>query len=151
MILGAGAIGLAGINSCTTESDTELLDQEIAAAEKFFGRTPEELERIEKLNAEQLFTPHELETIGVLSSVILPPREPFGGPIEAGVPDFIEFIGKDMPKLQNILLGGLMWLDHEANTIFGTDFKSTALTQQKELLDTIAYHNPKISSLQNWE
>ncbi len=144
MILGAGAIGLTGIQGCTTEEDAALLDQEIAVAEKYFGRTPEELERIDELNAEQLFNAHELETIGVLSTVILPPKEPFGGPIEAGVPDFIEFIGKDLPKLQNTLLGGLMWLDHQSNSTFGTDFKSTPLEQQKQLLDPIAYHDVEI-------
>ena len=143
LILGTGAISL-GLHACTTESSEALLDQEIAVAETYFGRTPEELERINQLNCEQLFNAHELETIGVLSSVILPPKEPYGGPIEAGVPDFIEFIGKDMPRLQNSLLGGLMWLDHEANTAFGTDFKSTPLTQQKELLDPIAFHDPEI-------
>jgi len=124
IILGTGAIGL-GLQSCKTDAEKALLDQETAVAEAYFGRTPKELERIEKLNAEQLFNPHELETIGVLSEVILPPKDPFGGPIEADVPNFIEFIGKDMPQLQNTLLGGLMWLDHEANTQFGTDFKKS--------------------------
>ena len=143
IILGGGAIGL-GLQSCKTESEDALLNQEIAVAEKYFGRTPEELERIEELNSEQLFNEHELETIAVLSEVILPPKEPFGGPIEADVPNFIEFIGKDMPKLQNTLLGGIMWLDHEANTAFGTDFKSTPLEQQKKLLDPIAYHDSEI-------
>jgi len=143
IILGTGAIGL-GLQSCKTESEEALINQEIASAEKYFGRTPEELERIEELNEEQLFNEHELETIAVLSEVILPPKEPFGGPIEADVPNFIEFIGKDMPQLQNTLLGGLMWLDHEANTNFGTDFKSTPLEQQKQLLDPIAYYDSKI-------
>lgn len=143
IILGTGAIGL-GLQSCKTDAEKALLDQETAVAEAYFGRTPKELERIEKLNAEQLFNPHELETIGVLSEVILPPKDPFGGPIEADVPNFIEFIGKDMPQLQNTLLGGLMWLDHEANTQFGTDFKSTPLEQQKQLLDPIAYYDAEI-------
>jgi len=143
LILGTGAIGL-GLQGCKNVNDDPLLDQEIAVAETYFGRTPEELKRIEALNAEQLFNPHELETIAVLSTVILPPKEPYGGPIEAGVPDFIEFIGKDIPKLQNTLLGGLMWLDHQSNTNFGTDFKSTPIKQQKQLLDPIAYHDPEI-------
>ena len=143
LILGTGAIGL-GLQGCKNVNDDPLLNQEIAVAETYFGRTPEELERIEELNEEQLFNEHELETIAVLSEVILPPKEPFGGPIEADVPNFIEFIGKDMPKLQNTLLGGLMWLDHEANTAFGTDFKSTSLEQQKQLLDPIAYYDAEI-------
>jgi len=143
IILGTGAIGL-GLQSCKTESEEALLDQEIAVAEKYFGRTPEELERIEEINEEQLFNEHELETIAVLSEVILPPKDPFGGPIEADVPNFIEFVGKDMPKLQNTLLGGLMWLDHESISAFGTEFKSTPIEQQKTLLDPIAYYDPEI-------
>lgn len=140
MILGAGALGL-GLHGCATEPDAALEQEIIQPDPLYFGRTPEELERIDKINAEELFNAHELETIGVLSSVILPPKPPHGGPIEAGVPELIEFMGKDQPKMQNILLGGLMWLDHTTNKAFGTNFKSTPLAQQKEILDTICYHD----------
>ncbi|MEM9141390.1 MAG: gluconate 2-dehydrogenase subunit 3 family protein [Bacteroidota bacterium] len=140
MILGAGASAMA-FHGCKTEG-TEVVN-EVAAkeGESYFGRTPEELERIGKLNAETLFNPHEMETITVLSTVILPPREPNGGPVEAGVPEFIEFMGKDIPEMQNTLLGGLMWLDHTSNTQFGAEFKSATLEQQKQILDTICYHD----------
>jgi len=142
MILGAGASALA-FHGCKTDGDSP--NTEIPAAEdtQYFGRTAEELERIDKLNAEQLFNSHEMETISVLSTVILPPKEPHGGPIEAEVPEFIEFIGKDMPEMQTTLLGGLMWLDHKSNTEFQKEFKSASLEQQKEILDTIAYHDPE--------
>ncbi|CAZ97317.1 gluconate 2-dehydrogenase subunit 3 family protein [Zobellia galactanivorans] len=141
MILGAGASALA-FHGCKGEGDgkTEVAVQE-AAQPHYFGRTPKELERIEKLNAERLFNEHEMETIAVLSTVILPPKEPFGGPLEADVPEFIEFIGKDMPDMQNTLLGGLMWLDHRSNTEFGTEFKTATLEQQKQILDTICYRD----------
>ena len=140
---GAGAAGLA-LHGCKTETDTTIAEDISKGADHFFGRTPEELERIEKLNAEQLFNEHELETIAVLSTVILPPKEPHGGPIEAEVPAFIEFIGKDIPDLQITLLGGLMWLDHKSNTDFGIEFKSAALEQQKQILDTIAFHDIEV-------
>ncbi|WP_373518330.1 gluconate 2-dehydrogenase subunit 3 family protein, partial [Pricia sp.] len=104
----------------------------------------EELERIEKLNAEQLFNEHEMETIAVLSTVILPPKEPNGGPIEADVPAFIEFMGKDIPEMQNTLLGGLMWMDHRSNTEFGTEFKSATLEQQKQICDEICWHDLEV-------
>ena len=144
IILGAGASALA-FHGCKTDGE-ERVNQEIPATEdtKYFGRTPEELERIEKLKAEKLFNDHEIETIGVLSSVILPPKEPHGGPIEAEVPAFIEYIGKDMPYMQNTLLGGLMWLDHKSNTDFGKEFKAASLEQQKQILDTICFHDPKV-------
>lgn len=143
MILGAGASALA-FHGCKTEDKTPNEELITSSDTKYFGRTPEELERIEKLNAEQLFNEHELETISVLSTVILPPKEPHGGPIEADVPEFIEFMGKDIPEMQTTLLGGLMWLDHKSNTEFGTEFKTAALEQQKQILDTVCYHDTEI-------
>jgi len=142
IILGAGASALA-FHGCKPDAP-DSAKEAVAAAENtpYFGRTPEELELIEKLNAEQLFTEHEMETIAVLSTVILPPREPNGGPIEAEVPEFIEFMGKDVPELQLTLKGGLMWLDHKSNSDFGTEFKLASLEQQKQILDTICYHDP---------
>ena len=141
IILGAGA-SAAAFYGCRVSNE----EAEIPALEKtnYFGRTPEELERLEKLNAEQLFDAHEMETIGVLSTVILPPKEPHGGPIEAEVPEFIEFMGKDIPELEITLLGGLMWLDHKCNTEFGVEFKSATLDQQKQICDQICWHDPDV-------
>jgi hypothetical protein len=143
IILGAGAAGIA-FHGCKTEGDKATADIEASSDPNFFGRTPEELERIEKLNAETLFNEHEMETIAVLSTVILPPKEPHGGPIEAEVPEFIEFMGKDIPELETTLLGGLMWLDHKCNTEFGVEFKTATLEQQKKILDPIAYHDTEV-------
>ncbi len=144
MILGAGA-GAAGLALHGCKTDGSQTEEAIAkSTEKYFGRTPEELKRLEKLNAEQLFNAHELDTIAALSTVILPPKEPHGGPIEAGVPEFVEFMGKDVPELQTTLLGGLMWLDHKSNTEYGTEFKSATLEQQKAILDPIAFHDMEV-------
>ena len=145
LILG-GAAASTGLvfNSCKTESG-ESVDEAIAESSgKFFGRTPEELERIEKLKAEQLFNEHEMETIGALSVVILPPKEPHGGPIEAEVPELVEFMGKDIPTMAPTLLGGLMWLDHKSNTEFGTEFKSATLEQKKQICDEICWHDTEV-------
>ena len=76
IILGAGASALA-FHGCKTDGSTS--EEALANVDKkYFGRTPKELERSEKLNAEELFNAHELETVGVLSTVILPPQEPNG-------------------------------------------------------------------------
>lgn len=142
LILG-GAAASSGLvfNACKTENG-ETVDEAIAkSTEKYFGRTPEELDRIDTLNAKQLFNGHEMETIAALSVVILPPNEEFGGPIEAGVPDLVEFMGKDIPSLAPTLLGGLMWLDHKSNTEFGTEFKSATLEQKKQICDAICWHD----------
>ncbi|NNL09775.1 MAG: gluconate 2-dehydrogenase subunit 3 family protein [Croceitalea sp.] len=140
IILGTGASALA-FHGCRMDGTTENEEFPNIGDTKYFGRTPEELERLEKLNAEQLFNAHEMETIAVLSTVILPPKEPHGGPIEADVPEFIEFMGKDIPELQTTLLGGLMWLDHKSNTENGVEFKSATLEQQKQICDQICWHD----------
>jgi len=142
IILGASASAMA-FHGCKTEGKEVAETLPEISKTSHFGRTPEELERIEKLDAEQLFNVHELETISVLSTVILPPNEPFGGPLEADVPAFIEFMGKDLPELQQVLLGGLMWLDHASNTAFGKEFKTAALAEQQELCDQICWHDPE--------
>lgn len=142
ILLGSVAGGLA-VYGCKPGEENEALAQEILKDTNYFGRTPEELEEIEKLNAEQFLNEHELETIDVLSNLILPPNEN-GGPTDAGVPDFIEFMAKDIPELQTTLRGGLMWLDHKSNTDYGTEFKVTPEASQKEILDTIAFYDPEI-------
>jgi len=140
IIMGAGASALM-FHGCKT--DTEL-DLPVPPDNAHFGRTPEELERIEKLKDIQLFNEHEMETITILSTIILPPKEPHGGPIEAEVPEFIEFIAKDIPELELTLKGGLMWLDHQSNKNFDKEFKAASLDQQKQILDAIAFQNVEI-------
>ncbi|WP_228236155.1 gluconate 2-dehydrogenase subunit 3 family protein [Allomuricauda sp. M10] len=140
IIMGAGASALM-FHGCKTDTEIEV---PAASDDAYFGRTSEELERIEKLKAIRLFNEHEMETITLLSTIILPPKEPHGGPIEAEVPEFIEFISKDIPELELTLKGGLMWLDHQCNTHFDKEFKTASLEQQKQILDTIAFQDAEI-------
>jgi len=143
IILGSVAGGLV-VHGCKPEAGSA--EAELGALktdEHYFGRTQEELELIEELNAKQFFSAHELETITVLSNLILPPNEK-GGIAEAGVPEFIEFMAKDMQDLQTTMRGGLMWLDHKTNTEFGTEFKTTPAEHQKQVLDTIAFYDAKM-------
>ena len=141
MILGASASAVA-FHGCRVENAATEMPG--AGKANYFGRTPAELDRLEKLNSEQLFNAHEKETVAVLSTVILPPKEPHGGPIEAGVPEFIEFMGKDIPEMRTTLLGGLMWLDHKGNDEFGVEFKSATLEQQRQICDGICWHDPGV-------
>jgi hypothetical protein len=143
ILLGTVAGGLV-VHGCKPEAAST---EELAAVKSdgnHFGRTPEEKELIEKLNSEQFFNEHELGTIAVLGNLIMPPNDKFGGATDAGVPEFIEFMAKDVPELQTNLRGGLMWLDHKSNTEFGAEFKSAAEEQQKQILDTIAFYDPEI-------
>jgi hypothetical protein len=62
-----------------------------------------------------------------------------GSASDAKVPDFIEFIVKDMPYHQTPMRGGLRWLDLESLKRFEKPF--TALTDQQriQIVDDIAY------------
>ncbi len=145
ILLGGLAGGLA-IHGCKTEKEAGL-DEVVKIYEDpyQYGRTPEEKELIEELETDPFLNEHEIETIGVLCALILPANENFGSAQDAGVPDFIEFMVKDIPELQTTLRGGLMWLDHKCNTEYNTEFKSTAEAQQKEVLDSIAFYDPEES------
>ncbi|WP_442845760.1 gluconate 2-dehydrogenase subunit 3 family protein [Leeuwenhoekiella sp. H156] len=140
MFLGSLGTGLL-LTGCNT--DVAAPEPEIAkAAEEYFGRTPEELELIEELKSEQFFNEHEMNTLNVLCALILPANEEYGSATDAGVPDFIEFIVKDMPYMKTPIRGGLMWLDHTANTNYNTEFITASESDQKAILDTVAFPDP---------
>tara|TARA_R110000868_G_scaffold131361_2_gene341385 strand:+ start:29630 stop:30343 length:714 start_codon:yes stop_codon:yes gene_type:complete len=145
IILGGVAGGLA-INGCKPNDNN--IQQEIIpeATENHFGRTPEEKELINELNAEQFFNSHEKKTITVLANLIVPDDDQ-GTIIDAGVTEFIEFMAKDYPPFQSTLRGGLMWLDHECNSLFETEFIFAEEQKQKQILDKIAY--PDIKTPEN--
>jgi len=103
------------------------------------GRQPHEIARDKKLHAETFFTPHEMATITTLVDIIIPKDEKSGSASEAKVPEFIEFIAKDIPEHQLPLRGGLRWLDLQSATRYGQPFVSCSSPQQLELVTKIAY------------
>jgi hypothetical protein len=142
MILGGVAGGLV-LHGCKPKAEAEEAGT-LAGKSYNYGRTPAELEAIAKLEAETFFSEHEMDTIRVLCALILPANEHFGSAADAGAPEFIEFMAKDIPEMQTSLRGGLMWLDHQSNTEFGTEFKATEEARQKQLLDRIAFYDATI-------
>lgn len=102
-------------------------------------RTKVEAEIEAKLMAETFFTPHEMATITILADIIIPKDEVSGSASEAGVPDFIEFIVKDMPQHKTPMRGGLRWLDLESSKRFQKAFKDCSTQQQIAIVDDIAY------------
>src|SRR5687768_16792601 len=73
-------------------------------------RNPDEQKNEKRLqNMDKFFTEHEMKTIAVLSDIIIPADEISGSATDAKVPDFIEFIVKDMPAHQVPMQGGLRW------------------------------------------
>lgn len=103
------------------------------------GRLKEEAIRDARLKAEKFFTAHELQTVAVLSDIIIPADAQSGSATQSGVPAFIEFMMKDQPQHQDKMRGGLMWLDIESKKRFGKKFILLSKTQQIEIVDDIAY------------
>ncbi|MBL7846601.1 MAG: gluconate 2-dehydrogenase subunit 3 family protein [Cyclobacteriaceae bacterium] len=102
-------------------------------------RQPAELERYRKLMAETFFYEHEMKTITVLSDIIIPKDDVSGSATDAKVPEFIEFIVKDMPHHQLPMRGGLKWLDVQCMKRFDKSFVDCTAAQQIEMVDEIAF------------
>jgi hypothetical protein len=102
-------------------------------------RTPAELEHYNKLMADKFFDDHEIKTISVLADIIIPKDDVSGSATDAQVPDFIEFIVKDMPKHQTPMRGGLKWLDLHCLKKFNNAFVDCSSSQQLEMVDEIAF------------
>jgi len=131
----------AVIAGCKTDDkktgETKQSDQEFA-----LDRSPEELKYERSLLAqEKFFTPHEMATITILADIIIPRDEVSGSASDAKVPDFIEFIVKDMPQHQTPMRGGLRWLDLQCMKLYEKSFKDCSQQQQIEMVDQIAYPN----------
>lgn len=102
-------------------------------------RQPEEAAFDQSLMDRKFFNEHEMATIAVLCDIIIPKDEVSGSATEAKVPDFIEFIVKDMPQHQTPMRGGLRWLDVQSMRRNGKAFKDSGSEQQIALVDEIAY------------
>jgi gluconate 2-dehydrogenase gamma chain len=104
-----------------------------------YDRTPAEQAHYEKLMSEKFFDDHEMATIRVLCDIIIPRDGTSGSATDAGVPDFIEFIVKDMPRHQVPLRGGLRWLDVQSDKQFGSNFIGLSASNRLAMVDQIAY------------
>lgn len=102
-------------------------------------RPQNEIDRNEKLKAEKFFTEHEMATITVLADIIIPKDEKSGSASDAKVPEFIEFIVKDMPDHQLPMRGGLRWLDMQMLNRHENTFKDCNGEQQIQMVTEIAY------------
>ena len=111
-LIATGAVAVpAVIAGCN--SDDKKADATKAEEPKFnLDRNPDELKYEKEILAkERFFTDHEMATITLLSDIIIPKDEISGSASEAKVPEFIEFIVKDMPSHQVPIKGGLRGLD----------------------------------------
>ncbi len=126
------------VDACKT-ADKKALGTTTAVVPDEVGRMPEEKAIFKKLSEETFFTPEEMATITILSDIIIPKDEVSGSATEAKVPDFIEFIVKDMPDNQTPMRGGLRWLQLESLKRFDKSFTDITDKQRIEIVDDIAY------------
>ena len=124
------------LKACKTKDQNIEVSKDTAAES---GRPQEELDRNEKLNAENFFSPNEMATITILGDIIIPKDDKSGSASDAKVPEFIEFIVKDMPEHQVPMRGGLRWLDLQMLNLYNNPFKDCTADQQLQMITEIAY------------
>ena len=137
MALGAVSSGLL-LDACKT-ADKKAQPGNAASPEFTIDRTVGEKEDYRKLVANTYFNQHEMATLAVLCDIIIPADAHSGSATDARVPDFIEFIVKDMPQHQTPLRGGLRWVDTQTLKSFEKPFLDCTSAQQLSLIDQIAY------------
>ena len=138
-LIATGAIASGAVAvGCTTSDEKDVKKEEPAFN---FDRAAPELERDKALMAQTFFTKEEMETITVLSDIIIPADEVSGSASQAGVPAFIEFIVKDMPRHQVPMRGGLRWLNLQCLKRYEKPFVACSPEQRIEMVDLIAYPN----------
>lgn len=134
-LIAAGS-GVLAASSCQQEKTTEAA---VADTDKLPGVQDFEHERNKQLHAEKFFTDHEMATITVLADIIIPKDDVSGSASEAGVPEFIEFMVKDLPENKIPMRGGLKWMDVQCQKRYGSVFIKCKEQQQLALIDEIAY------------
>ncbi|MGE6220038.1 gluconate 2-dehydrogenase subunit 3 family protein [Nubsella zeaxanthinifaciens] len=139
-LLGVGAIsGTALVGSSKAQVPVQK-EQEDPVFN--YDRAKEELAREKQLIAQgNFFTKEEMATITILADIIIPKDEVSGSASDAKVPDFIDFIVRDMPQHQIPMRGGLRWFDMQCLKRFGKPFRECTEKQQIELVDLIAFPN----------
>ena len=138
-LIATGAIASGAVAAgCTTSDEKDVKKEEPAFN---FDRAAPELERDTALMAQTFFTKEEMETITVLADIIIPADEVSGSASQAGVPAFIEYIVKDMPRHQVPMRGGLRWLNLQCLKRYEKPFVACSPEQRIEIVEQIAYPN----------
>ena len=125
------------VGGCKSNNSKDNIEESLTKST--IDRTPEEEKADALLQSVKFFTVEEMATIGVLCDIIIPKDEISGSASDAKVPDFIEFIVKDMPAHQTPVRGGLRWLDLECIKRYQKSFTLCEPKQRLALIDEIAY------------
>ncbi|TBW27161.1 gluconate 2-dehydrogenase subunit 3 family protein [Gramella sp. KN1008] len=137
-----GGAGTSLLLSCKLDEGTDVSELTDIKEKTFdYGRTPEEEARDEALLEQDFYTDEEMKTIIVLSDIIMPGEGSAKPASEVGVPEFIEFITKDIPSHQTPMRGGLRWLKNESYKRYEKDFIDLSQEEQIAIIEDIAYPN----------
>ncbi len=138
ILLGSMATGtFIACDPAAPEADNLKVTDDLSPGK--YGRTEKEKLRDKQIINSSFLTESEIDTLATLCDLILPEGDGYSSASSAGVPEFLEFIVKDMPNHQLPIRGGLMWLDNFANESYQSRFISLSMDQQKALLDQIAF------------
>ncbi len=85
------------------------------------------------------FSAHEYATVRMLAELVIPRDGRSGGALDAGVPEFMDFILNENAGMQTWMRGGLAWLDLEAGERFGREFVALLDIERRAILDDIAW------------
>src|SRR5712692_1293085 len=99
-----------------------------------------------KAYAPKFFSAHNYKTLQKLCQTIIPADADSGGAIEAGAPEFIDLLTSENKDYQRILGGGMMWLDGICSDRYDKAYLDSSATQQKEILDQIAYRKNAVAN-----
>lgn len=139
-LLAGGALATGAIVTGCNPADEKKKVAEIKDPEFALDRYPEEVRHEKAVLAQgKFFTEHEFATITVLGDIIIPKDSVSGSASDAKVPEFIDFIVRDMPEHQLPMRGGLRWLDMQCLKTYEKAFKDLTPQQQIEVVDQIAY------------
>lgn len=139
-VLGLSTVGTGLLlESCKNGASDKQPETTAAESEKLAGVQDFEHARNKRLNSERFFTEHEMATITVLADIIIPKDDFSESASAAGVPDFIEFIVKDIPGHQLPMRGGLKWLDVQCLKRNNRVFIQCSESQQLDIIEEIAY------------
>jgi len=149
LLLAPLAGGVIASTGCASGGDPRSAVQWASLPNSYsYGRTEVEKQRDARLFRESYFREHELVTVAVLCDIILPSDHPNGGALDAGLPEFVEFMVKDRERYKLPIRGGIAGLDAYAIDNFGADFINISEAQRLTLCDRIAYTDVGDAELQ---
>ncbi len=137
-LLFTGSVG-AGLLLTGCEPEQVAVQNQLLTGGTIGGRTEEEKLLDQRLLSETFFTEAEVKKLNTLVDIIMPAGEDSPSASELKVPDFMEFMMKDQPGNQTPMRGGLMWLDFEANELFGKPFNELNKDQVIQIVELVAW------------